>query len=144
MRNRSQKNAETLLLEPTKNKAKPKKKVRGERMRKSSAQTPTTSRLQRMRKNSAQTPTTSRLLGALPLCEGSADSTASFVRMSNLLRYMTFENWFLSPKQHGLTRQRVYARRMHVIGHYYTYISCLPTFLFPTPFQKNNNLQIPL
>ena len=57
----------------TKNKAKPKKKVRGERMRKSSAQTPTTSRLQRMRKSSAQTPTTSRLLGALPLCEGSAD-----------------------------------------------------------------------
>ena len=37
MRNRSQKNAETLLLEPTKNKAKPKKKVLGERMRKSRA-----------------------------------------------------------------------------------------------------------
>ena len=42
MRNRSQKNAETLLLEPTKNvtdgTAKPKKKVFGERMRKSRTQ----------------------------------------------------------------------------------------------------------
>lgn len=66
-----------------------------------------------------------------------AYSTASFVRMSNLLRYMTFENWFLSPKQHGLSmdpQDSVYRHIACMLLDIYIYIhTILKTTTYKSP-----------